>query len=246
MRTRATIALLALTAATLAAAEPALDAEAEAHCQVIRGAETEDPGDDVEACRQDVWFHSAGVPVDNVDNAQGTFAVWDTEPPAASVTAGAGNGALANSALHQSVAAFDERGAFVAGGTFDGAIDAVAVELYLFTPGTNIDDPGNPVVRGDFSIDAELIIDDVSVSSIDDRVVALEPAGDAVQRISFAFRDVSDVLELLGDLGDEHTVEVRVHGTAIVSDVAAIVYDTTEVPAGMVFNPPTELLDQVD
>lgn len=246
MRTPVTLALLSLTVGSLALADPAVDADAELHCELIRGAETEDVADDVEACRQDVWFHGAGLPADNVDNSQGTFAVWDIEPPAASVTAGAGNGVLANSALHQTSSPFDERAAFVASGSFDGAIDDVAVELYLFTPGTNVDDPNNPVVRGDFSVDAELLVDGFAVASIADRVVTLEPAGDAVQRITFAFRDVADMIELIGGLDEEHEVEVRVHGTTIVSDAAIFVYDTTEVPAGMVFNPPADLLAQID
>ena len=246
VRTAVTFALLSLAATALAFAEPVVADGADAHCELIRGAQTEDTTDDVEACRQDVWFHGTGLPADNIDNAQGTFATWDTEPPASSVAEGAGNGVLANSTLHQFGSPFDEREAFVASGTFTGAIDDVAVELYLFTPGTNIDDPNNPVVRGDYSVDAQLNVDGVTVATIADEVVTLEPAGEALQRITFAFRDVSDVIELVGDLEGEHAVEIRVHGTTIISDAALIVYDTTEVPAGMVFNPPAEVLDQVD
>lgn len=246
MRISISLSLLALAGAALGFGPVAVDSDAEESCQVIRGAETtDDATDDVAACRQDVWFHGAGLPADNLDNAQDTFAVWDETPPAASVTEGAGNGVLAVSALHQTTTPFDERGAFVAAGSFDGAIEDLIVELYLFTPGTNVDDPENPVVRGDFSVDAQLKIDGFEVQSLADRVVTLEPAGDAVQRITFAFRGVSDTIELIGELDATHDVEVRVHGTAIVSDAAIMVYDTTEVPAGMVFNPPAELLDEL-
>lgn len=246
MRSIVPLSLLAVAAGALAFGPVAVDPGAEASCTVIRGADTvDDPSDDVEACRQDVWFHGAGTPVDNVDNAQGTFAVWDTTPPAASVTEGAGNGVLANSALHQQVAPFDERAAFVAGGSFDGAIEDLVVELYVFTPGTNVDDPTSPVVRGDFSVDAQLRIDGVAIQTLADHVVTLEPAGDAVQRITFAFQGLSDTIDLIGDLDGAHDVEVRVHGLAIISDAAVFVYDTTEVPAGMVFNPPAEVLDEL-
>lgn len=246
MRTRFTYPLLALAVGVLAFAPPAVDPDAGASCSLIRGADTvDDPGDDVEACRQDVWFHSTGLPADNLDHAQGTFAGWDTTPPDASVTAGAGSGVLANSTLHQQATAFDERESFVAAGSFDGAIEDLIVELYLFTPGTNVDDPENPVVRGDYSVDAQLKVDGFAIASLADHVVTLEPAGDAVQRITFAFEGLSDTIEFIGELDATHQVEVRVHGTAIVSDAALIVYDTTEVPAGMVFNPPAELLDQV-
>lgn len=246
MRISVLISLLALAAGALAFGPVAVDPDAEESCALIRGADTtDDSSDDVTACRQDVWFHGAGLPADNLDNAQGTFAAWDTTPPAASVTEGAGNGVLANSTLHQQSSPFDERESFVAAGTFDGAIEDLVVELYLFTPGTNVDDPQNPVVRGDYSVDAQLSVDGFAVKTLADHVVTLEPAGDAVQRITFAFRGLSDTIELVGDLEATHDVEVRVHGTAIVSDAAIIVYDTTEVPAGMVFNPPAELLDEL-
>lgn len=245
MRTSTPLALLALTVGALAFGPVAVDDGAEASCTVIRGADTTDASDDVSACRQDVWFHGAGVPADNIDNAQGAFAVWDETPPAASVTAGAGNGVLANSALHQFGEPFDERAAFVAAGSFDGAIEDLVVELYLFTPGTNVDDPNSPVVRGDFSVDAQLLVDGFAIRTLADEVVTLEPAGDAVQRITFAFEDLSDTIELVGELDATHEVEVRVHGTTIVSDAAVMVYDTTEVPAGMVFNPPAEQLAEL-
>lgn len=246
MRTSASLPLLALAAGALAFGPVAADPDAEPSCTVIRGAETtEDTTDDVAACRQDVWFHGTGLPADNLDHAQGTFAVWDTTPPAASVTGGAGNGVLANSVLHQQAAPFDERESFVATGSFDGAIEDLVVELYLFTPGTNVDDPANPVVRGDYSVDAQLSIDGFPVQTLADHVVTLEPAGDAVQRITFAFRGLSDIIEQLGELDATHDVEVRAHGTAIISDAAIMVYDTTEVPAGMVFNPPAEVLDEL-
>lgn len=240
------IPLLALAAGALAFGPVAVDQDAAASCTQVRGADTaDDPSDDVSACRQDVWFHGAGVPADNLDNAQGTFAVWDTTPPGASVTAGAGNGVLANSTLHQQGQPFDERAAFVAAGSFEGAIEDLVVELYLFTPGTNVDDPQNPVVQGDYSVDAQLRVDGVAIQTLDDHVVTLEPAGDAVQRITFAFRGLSETIDIIGDLDTSHDVEVRVHGTTIVSDAAIMVYDTTEVPAGMVFNPPAELLAEL-
>lgn len=247
MRIPAATTALVLALGALAFTPVAVDPEAGDSCYLLRGAETtDDASDDVEACRQDVWFHDTGLKIDNLDNADGNHTTWDTTPPSESVTAGAGGGTLTNSALHQQVEAFDDRGSFVAAGTFDGALDDVIVELYLFTPGTNVDDATNPVVRGDFSVDAELTVDGFPVQTIDGRVVSLEDAGDAVQRITFAFRDVSSTIELIGELDGEHEVEVRVHGLAIISDAAVVVYDTTEVPGGLVFNPPADLLAQVD
>lgn len=247
MRTRiALLAVLTLAVGSVAFADPVVSPDAEPHCELIRGTETEATEDDIEACRSDVWFHDAGTKVDNLDNAQGTFASWDATPPDTSVTGGAGAGALATSASHQNGTPFDERESFVAAGTIEGALDAIAVELYLFPPAG--------MAQGEtvFRVDAELEVDGQSLATIGDRTVAMETAGDAVQRIRFSFTDLADLIEqyhefeLVNALGTTHEVKLTVHGTGIATSGAVFVYDTTEVPAGMVINPPAEVLAQVD
>lgn len=246
--------LLALTlAAGAMAAGPVVSPDAEESCFLVAGAETEETDDDIEACREDVWFHEAGIKADNVDHAQdpATFASFDTTPPASSVTDGAGSGVLTTSLLHQYVEAFDAKESFVAAGTFTGAIDNVVVELYMFRPGVTpaftTDDPTGATMTGTtHSVDAVLTIDGFDVATLADVDATLEPAGDAAERITFVFRNVMDVLPLLGDVEGEHTVEVRTHGTGIGSDAAIAVYDTTEVPSGMVINAPAELIAEVD
>lgn len=244
--------LLALAlAAGAVAAGPVVSPDAEPSCFLAVGEETEEVDDDVEACRQDVWFHEAGTKVDNVDHAQETFASFDTTPPESSVADGAGSGVLTTSALHQQAEAFDARESFVAAGEFTGAIDNVVVELYMFrpgvTPGFTTDDPTGATVGGTtHSVDAVLRIDGFDVATLADVDATLEPAGEAAEKITFVFRDVMEVLPLLGDVEGKHTVEVRTHGTGIGSDAAIVVYDTTEVPSGMVINAPAELIAEVD
>lgn len=239
-------ALLVLPAlCVLAMTDPIVQPDAPASCTLVRGGETETTEDDLEACRSDVWFHDAGTKVDNLDNAQGTFATWDTTPPATSVTGGAGGGALATSASHQNGTPFDERESFTAAGTVDGALDAVAVELYLFPPA------GMAAQETTFRVDAELEVDGVQLAAINDRTVPMETAGDAVQRIRFSFTGLADLIEqyhdfdLVNALGTQHEVKLTVHGTGIGTNGAVFVYDTTEVPAGMVLNPPAELLAEI-
>lgn len=246
MRTRAALALATLVASGLAFSEPVVTPDAAAHCTQLRGAETpDDDSDDVAACREDVWFHDAGTKVDNLDNAQGTFATWDTTPPDTSVTGGAGGGAIGTSASHQNGTPYDERESFVAAGTVEGAIDAIAVELYLFPPA------GMAQGETTYRVDAELEVDGEPVATINDRTVTMQTAGDAVQRIRFAFTGVADQIdlfhsyELVNALADSHDVKITVHGTGIATNGAVWVYDTTEVPAGMVINPPAELLASV-
>ena len=250
VRLPSTLLAVSLAAGAVAAA-PVVSPDAEASCFLVLGAETAETEDDVEACRQDVWFHEAGTKVDNVDHAQETFASFDTTPPGSSVTDGAGSGVLTTSVLHQQADPFDARESFVAAGTFTGAIDNVVVELYMFRPGLTpsftTDDPTGATLGGTtHSVDAVLTIDGVDVATLADVDATLEPAGEAAERIRFVFRDVMDVLPLLGDVEGEHTVEVRTHGTGIGSDAAIVVYDTTEVPSGMVINAPAELIAEVD
>lgn len=248
MRTRAAVAtVLALAASGLAFSDPVVSPDAAGECVQIRGADTpDDSSDDVEACSSAVWFHDAGTKVDNLDNAQGTFATWDTTPPDTSVTGGAGGGAIATSASHQNGTPYDERESFVAAGTFDGAIDAVAVELYLFPPA------GMAQGETTYRVDAELEVDGEAIATISDRTVVMETAGDAVQRIRFAFTDVAASIEqfhgfdLVNALADSHDVKITVHGTGIATNGAVFVYDTTEVPAGMVINPSDDLLAEIN
>lgn len=240
------VAAVALVASSLAFSDPIVDPEASAHCELLRGADTEDSGDDIEACRTDVWFHDAGTKVDNLDNAQGTFATWDSTPPSTSVTGGAGGGAVSTSVLHQvGGSPFDERESFVAAGRVEGAIDAIAVELYLFPLQDTAD--GNMA----YEIDAELEVDGTPLATKAGHVTEMEVAGDAVRRLRFAFTGLADLIDqyhgfgLVEALGAGHDLKLTVHGTGIASDAAVWVYDTTEVPAGMVVNPPAEVLDQV-
>ncbi len=244
MRTRAAaIAVIALAASGLAFSDPVVSPDADEHCVQLRGADTtDDATDDIQACRTDVWFHDVGTKVDNLDNAQGTFATWDTTPPDTSVTGGAGAGALGTSLLHQTEGPWDERESFVAAGRVDGALDSVLVELYLFPLQDTAD--GNMA----YNLDAQLEVDGHQVATLGGAVVEMEVAGDAVRRIRFAFTGLADTIEefhdfgAVGPLGGGHDVKLTVHGTGIASDAAVWVYDTTEVPAGMVVNPPADLL----
>lgn len=235
-------ALTVLAASSLAFGEPVVDAEADEHCYLVAGVDTpNDPTDDVEACREDVWFHDAGAKVGNVQNAQGAYATFDTTPPSASVTSGAGGGVASSSTSHQFVEPHDPRFAFVAAGTHDGPVDAVAVELYLFPPA------GLAQGETTYRVDAQLLIDGIPIGTLADVTVPMETAGSAVQRIQFAFTGLAQSYGFYPglDLEGEHELELRVHGTGAATSSAVYVYDTTEVPAGMVINPPAALLEAI-
>lgn len=222
------VGLLAVSA--LAFSDPIVSPDAAEECRLIRGAETTDTTDDVSVCRQDVWFHATAARLGNAA-AVTDYPTWDTTPPDTSVTGGAGGGTLATSTFHQTTQPHDPNGAFVADGTYTGAIDTLAFELYLFPPA------GMAQGETTFRVDAQLTIDGEAIGNIGDLTVPMETAGDAVQRIRFAWTDLADAIELWGlQLDGEHDIRVSVHGTGLATNGAFFVYDTTEVPAGMVFN----------
>lgn len=227
------LALLAVIAgATLAMSDPVVTPDAPEDCWVFRGADTaDDTTDDETVCRQDVWFHDTGTKVGNAGAVSGSFAGWDTTPPDTSVAGGAGGGALASSASHQLNEQWDERSSMVVEGTYEGAFDTLAVELYLFPPA------GMAQSQTTFRVDAQLLVDGEPVGIAGDLTVPMETAGDAVRRIRFGWTGIATSMEGWDlELDGTHDIRLTVHGTGFGSNAAAFVYDTTEVPAGMVFN----------
>lgn len=227
----AVLAVPMLAFGGLATEGPLVSPEATSDCRLIQGEETpDDATDDVSVCRQDVWFHATDAKAGNLGGVTG-FPGWDTTPPDTSVTGGAGGGAFATSALHQTGSPHDENVAMVAEGTYTGAIDTLAAELYLFPPA------GMAQSETTFRVDAQLTVDGQAVASIGDLTVPMETAGNAVQRIRFAWTGLAGIIKLWGlELEGDHDVRISVHGTGIATNGAVFVYDTTEVPAGLVFN----------
>lgn len=222
--------LAALTMTTVAFSDPIVDPDAGDDCRVIRGAETDDPADDVTVCREDVWFHATDTRLGNAGDFTG-YPTWDTTPPDTSVAGGAGGGSLATSTFHQTTQPHDPKAAFVADGTYSGAIDTLAFELYLFPPA------GMAQEETTFRVDAQLTVDGTAIAAIGDLTVPMETAGEAVQRIRFVWTELAEAIEIWGlELEGEHEVRVSVHGTGLATNGALFVYDTTEVPAGMIFN----------
>jgi len=206
---------------------------ADGDCRLIRGANTpEDPTDDVEVCRQDTWFHLTGSKVGNLAaTGNQDFATFDTTKPTASVQSGAGGGHLANEFTQYVLAQDDPAHSAWFEGTFNGKIDNLAVELYLFT--------GQNLILGSYGLLTTLIVDGNTLYQSDfvaGDVANLSSGGDAVQKINFAFTNVYDTLLAHGLAGaDQHTVQLSV-SPYFIGDDAIYVYDTSEVPSGMIFN----------
>ena len=226
-----------LTAVVLAvlALSPATAGAAVGDCRLIRGASTPDTADDVQICREDVWIHQSSTKAGNAAGVEGApaggYPSWNTTRPTASVQSGAGGGYLALAAYSQNAGRYDGRAATTFRGTVTGHLDNLAATLYLFTPARSIEPTQAVSLR--LMIDGQLVY---VTGDTADRT-PLEPAGDAVMQTRFAFEGLHAKMAELGlDTGGVHTVELVVSQWFTVNDNALYVYDTTEVPAGIVFN----------
>ena len=224
-------AALLLALAVPAAAHPAGEPGS---CRLIRGAATpDDLTDDVHVCRQDVWFHANQSKLGNTGAANGAFPTFNATKPTASVTTGAGGGYLASSPTHQSGTPWDERLTATFDGTFTGDIDTLAVTAYFFTPPAE-EAQSIPTI----AINARLLVDGQPIFEAAGAEIPRKAGGQGVKRVDFAAVDLYSALKEAGLDGHDrqHNVRFQIMGTGIASEAAFFVYDTSEVPSGMVFN----------
>ena len=207
-------------------------------CRLIRGAATPDPADDVRVCRQDTWIHQAATkfgnaPAYGIPNGGTEYPSWNTTAPTESVQAGAGGGYLSLAAYSQNTDYTDPKGAVTFRGSFTGNLDNIAAKLFLFSPARQAD--ATQAVSMRLTIDGTVIYQTADAA---DRT-PLSPGGDAVLQTTFAF---IDLYKAMGDAGLElgeavtHSIELTIGNWFTVNDNALYVYDTTEVPAGLIFN----------
>lgn len=201
--------------------------------------------DEVEFCTQENFFKEAETKFSNlgrVDNELGagvhSFPTWDEEPPAQSVTEGAGAGFLGSDGLRLLLNAAgphnEAHGGATFEGTFDGDIDNLAVDLYFFMPFSNA------LGTTDHTIYLTVLVDGAPVyeTTADEwDSIATSPSGDAVFLGQFALTDVHQRLRQF-NMADRDSYEVTLHVQPIFIDVDNVVYvfDTTEVPSGITFN----------
>ena len=222
---------LAAASLVLAFAVPAMSQEAS--CRLIRGAETpDDPTDDVQVCRQDVWFHANQAKLGNLGAHAGGFPMFNGTKPSASVTTGAGGGYIASSALHQGGFPFDPQATATFDGTFTGDIDTLAVTMFLFSPQEDVQ--SIPTI----AINTRVLVDGQVLFETGGNEIPRGSGGQAAKRIDFAFTGLYQPLVDAGlnGPGREHQIRFQIMGTGLATESALFVYDTTEVPSGMVFN----------
>lgn len=196
--------------------------------------------------KQQVWFNCDGqqTKVVNANNAalSGKVPGWDTSAPTQSVQAGAGCGTADPSLL---IATVEDTSVADAtwSGTYVGNLDAITVEAYDIYVGS---------ARGgvtQFGVTPRLFVDGAAVALTPANII-VQPAPTstgAAEKIAFTITGLGLTEDLdedgVADPGPgtlSRKITVQLQSQYFNSTfVSAWVWDTTEVPGGLVFNPTT-------
>lgn len=224
LRRLAAVALLAASAAALPASAAA------APCVDDAGALT--------LTQQATWIHTGATKAGNLAAAGAdSFPSWNTTKPTQSVQAGAGGGYAG--AFAANLAGQDDAttgATFV--GAFDGCLDTMLLELYAFLP-TNRTGTSGSLAESPLNVYVGLTVDGkplLTASPIETKTVP-NAAGTATYRSRLALTGIHQALLDAGvDPAAKHTLRLNVMPQYANTSNAVFVYDTTEVPAGIVFN----------
>jgi hypothetical protein len=185
-----------------------------------------------------VWF-ACGA--EKVENAEDNVATWDTEAPTASVTSGAGCGTIDLPFMQTAPGnIYDATWT----GYFTGNLDTLTVELHNIYVG-----PGR--ATGKIGTAVQLLVDGTPMfDELGHQVElnAVRSATGASEQVTFSISNIGYVSEA-EDF--EHEVTLLMHGgtalnrgPTVTDTLSGWVWDTTEVPSGITFNPPA-LAEQV-
>jgi hypothetical protein len=177
---------------------------------------------------EQTYFHCAGeTKVQNLSYTQGQIPSWNTTPPPGSVQAGHGCGYY--DPLVNNVANGDQTVALDAvwRGTFSGNLRDLTVELHRLLPAQGATFPNRLVVV--------LTIDDEE--RINNNNVVITPAASSTGASQSAKITITDLGYAIED-GDGTQQRTVTMGIKSFNETQSIwVFDTTEVPAGITFNP---------
>lgn len=186
---------------------------------------------------EQVWFHCEGDTKVHDSVSYGSIP-WNTTAPTQSVTAGAGCGTADNPLQgNNQVSVQDSH----FGGWYDGNLDTMTVELHNIYV-------GRARAEGPLSFNIRLAVDGAPLLGDAGKEVSVTPvrsSSGASEMVKFTIAGLGLVEEIENF---EHDVLLTVTGGAPAANaqvfpvrdtVSGWVYDTTEVPAGIVFNPAT-------
>ena len=164
--------------------------------------------------------------VQNVDMAQGTMPTWSTTAPTQSVQQGAGCGTADTGVTNANQEnAFDG----VWKGTFTGNVDSITVEAHAIdsTPRAT----GSHPILAILTVDGEQLLPQTRIVP-----TTVRSSTQASSKLTFSITG----LPYLTEDGDGTAVRTFTLSLKSYADYpAAWVWDTTEVPSGITFNPAT-------
>lgn len=185
--------------------------------------------------KDQVWFVCGDSKVTN-NNTAGNQATWDRTAPTQSVTAGAGCGTV-DSPFMQTTNPNIYDAAWA--GTFTGNLDTLNVELHSIYVG-----PGRST--GQMTAAVRLFVDGEQLFEELGKEVAfttVRSSSGASEMIRFSINNIGFLSEAENA---EHQVSLLMHagatqnrGPTVTDTLSGWVWDTTEVPSGMTFNPET-------
>lgn len=182
---------------------------------------------------EQVWFVCGDEKVTNLEN---NTATWDNEPPDQSVTDGAGCGTVDAPFMQEGPGnIYDATWT----GWFEGNLDSLTVELHNIYVG-----PGR--ATGQLNAAVKLFVDGLPLFDELGEEVTFEAVRSDTglsEMIRFSIDNIGFVSERDNV---EHQINLVMHGgetqnrgPTLTDTVSGWVWDTTEVPSGMVFNPET-------
>lgn len=188
--------------------------------------------------QEQTYLHQAETKAGNIAAlGAGSFPSWNTTAPAASVRGGAGGGYAGNSASYLAPEVAEQTGLTVQG-AFNGCLDTMLVNLYAAMPTNRTGTSGSlaessltAVVH--LTIDGQKVVDGVEVKTHS----VPNPTGQATYLQRFSIVGLHAAMQDFAlDPAANHTIRFTVAPRYLNTDNAVFVYDTTEVPAGFLFN----------
>lgn len=187
---------------------------------------------------QQTYIHQAQTKAGNLGAVGATdFPSWNETAPAQSVQQGAGGGYAAPYGAGFVEDYYEETGLTLKG-TFSGCLDTMLFELYAFLP-TNRTGISGSLAESPFNGYVTLDVDGKQVAFPAEVEMATtpNPRGSATYRLRFAYTGIHAAMTRAGlDPAAEHEIRFNVVPRYLNTSNALFVYDTTEVPAGILFN----------
>lgn len=187
--------------------------------------------DAAQVCRLDVWLHKAETAAGNLGaTGETAYPSWNTTRP----TGNAGGGYAGHWGGDFAVEEYQSGSTATFEGSFKGNLDNAAVTLYLFAPGYSAQGlPG-------YHLRTQIVVSGRQLYTSDftnGDVVKITKAGEAVFKIEYALVNLYPGLKASGQAGDANPHQIRLSVTPyLAGDEAMFVYDSAEVPSGIVFN----------